>query len=435
MATLHALTSLALSLVYLLPAFVLLALVGFASLWVLDFVAAQVPIWGVLVGAAFRDTLAEHLLTAAPLIVAACTLGARGACWVQRRRVGAAEGPAESAAESDPSGAGMTLVFRALLYLYGGDAWRAVFHSTVIGLWGLASGLAVLVLVALGMGIPLGVLAVAATLALGVSPAQVEWTGIIVVVLLSPAVIVLGLWLAHTAFRVEMAMTQALLIDTPEARARRRMKELRDTRLRMVDVAEAERRRIERDLHDGAQQRLLAVTMTLARVRARLARDPDLAGKLLEQAHTEAKDAMAELREVARGLHPRVLTDHGLASALPVAAGRCPLPVRVRADLAERPTPRTEGVAYYVACEALTNIVKHAEGATNVEIGAERARGAEGDMLRLTVRDDGRGGADPDGGTGLYGLWDRVHAVDGVLMVDSPEGGPTVLTAEIPWEA
>jgi signal transduction histidine kinase len=202
----------------------------------------------------------------------------------------------------------------------------------------------------------------------------------------------------------------------------------------MVDAAEAERRRIERDLHDGAQQRLLLVTMTLTRARARFDRDPALARQLLDQASAEAREVMAELREVARGLHPRVLTDHGLDAALPVAAGRCPVPVRVDTDLPDRPSPRAEGVAYYVACEALTNVAKHARAAS-ASVRAERVAARSGDLLRLTVRDDGAGGADPDSGTGLYGLWDRVAAVDGTLAVRSPVGGGTTLTADIPWRA
>ncbi|WP_017621350.1 sensor histidine kinase, partial [Nocardiopsis gilva] len=194
-------------------------------------------------------------------------------------------------------------------------------------------------------------------------------------------------------------------------------------------------RRIERDLHDGAQQQLLAVTMTLARARARFDRDPEQARSLLDQAQAEAKEVMAELREVARGLHPRVLTDHGLEAALPVAAGRCPVPVRVDVDLPDRPSRRAEGIGYYVVCEALTNVAKHA-AADNVAVRAERVRGnRRDDLLRLTVTDDGAGGAEPDAGTGLYGLWDRVNAVDGALRVHSPVGEGTVLTADIPWEA
>ncbi|WP_449289393.1 sensor histidine kinase [Nocardiopsis chromatogenes] len=202
----------------------------------------------------------------------------------------------------------------------------------------------------------------------------------------------------------------------------------------MVDAAEAERRRIERDLHDGAQQRLLAVTLTLSRARSRFDRDPRGARELLDEAQAEAKEVMEELREVARGLHPRVLTDHGLEAALPVAAGRSPVPVKVEVDLEGRPSPRAEGVAYYVASEALTNVAKHAR-ASSARIAVRRVAARRGAVLEVKVSDDGAGGADPERGTGLYGLWDRLDAVDGRLEVRSPEGGGTVLTAEIPWEA
>src|SRR5699024_6450287 len=223
----------------------------------------------------------------------------------------------------------------------------------------------------------------------------------------------------------------------PEVQVRRRLLHVQDSRLRMVDAAEAERRRIERDLHDGAQQHLLALTLTLTRARVRISKDPEQALALITEAQNEAKQVMEELRQVAKGLHPRVLTDHGLASALPVAAERCPLPVRLQVLLPERPSKRAEGVAYYVACEALTNVTKHAR-ATRVDLVAKHLpqpeHGTAG-LLQLTVTDDGCGGADPEVGTGLYGLWDRLDAVDGSLTVHSPPGKGTVLTAHIPWKA
>lgn len=167
----------------------------------------------------------------------------------------------------------------------------------------------------------------------------------------------------------------------------------------MVDAAEAERRRIERDLHDGAQQRILALTMTLARARAKFDGGPEAARALVREAQSESRAVLADLREVARGLHPRVLTDHGLGAALPVAAGRCPVPVRVEVDLVERPSPRAEATAYYVVCEALASIAKHADAAA-VTVRAEHVARNRVGVLRLTVTDDGRGGADPEAGTG-----------------------------------
>jgi len=154
----------------------------------------------------------------------------------------------------------------------------------------------------------------------------------------------------------------------------------------------------------------------------------------VEEARRESRAVIADLRDVAQGLHPRVLTDHGLEAALPVAAARCPVPVRLDIHLDERPSPRAEGVAYYVVCEALTNVAKHADAAA-VTVRAERVRRRRGDLLRVTVTDNGRGGADPRAGTGLHGLADRVEAVDGDLFLHSPPGEGTVLTADIPWKA
>lgn len=255
-------------------------------------------------------------------------------------------------------------------------------------------------------------------------------------VALVPAVLELALfWTASPGLlRLYARLSRWLLAPTEKARLHARVQHLATSRADTIDAQASEVRRIERDLHDGAQQRLLAVTLTLSRARSRFDRDPEGARGLLEEAQAEAKEVMEELREVARGLHPRVLTDHGLEAALPVAAGRAPVPVKVDVDLDGRPSPRAEGVAYYVASEALTNVAKHAR-ATAARITVRRVPGRGGDLLRISVGDDGVGGADPEGGTGLYGLWDRVDAVDGRLHIAGPEGGGTVLTAEIPWEA
>ena len=218
--------------------------------------------------------------------------------------------------------------------------------------------------------------------------------------------------------------------EPPELRRARQLRErvdtLQDARQRIIAAADAERRRIERDLHDGAQQRLVAVTLTLKLAEARIATDPAGAAKLVASAREEAMLAVKELRELARGIHPAILSDHGLGAALEALASRAPLPVEVSGVPDEKLGPAVESAAYYVTAEALTNIAKHA-----------RARGAwvdlavEDDRLRLRVRDDGVGGANPDG-TGLHGLRDRVDALDGQLAIDSPPGGGTVVTVEIP---
>ena len=207
-----------------------------------------------------------------------------------------------------------------------------------------------------------------------------------------------------------------------------RVGELERSRAAVVVSAEQERRRIERDLHDGAQQRLVALAMQLGRAKSRFGTDPDGAKALLDGAHAEAKLALAELRDLARGLHPAVLTDRGLDAALSGLAARSPVPVVVEVDAAgEKPVPVIDAIAYFVVAEALTNIAKHAR-ATKAAVVVRRSTG----VMRVIITDDGVGGADPAAGTGLRGLADRVSGVDGRLHVVSPPGGPTILTVELP---
>jgi signal transduction histidine kinase len=420
---LHLLTSLALALLYLLPAALLVAS------WTLASVSAAGLISGLADVRAAETAAVAGLLLLAP---AAAGLTARLACRVQRSRLHGVLGlTAPAAPAPDPEGPASAPA-RALSFLSGRGAWGAIVSSTAVGLVGTFSGAIAVGLVVYGVAASAGsLLGIAYASAAG----SIDGLGLpLLLVVLGPLGALVGMRLVPVLVLLEAETTRRLLFDAPDVRIRRRLAQVQDSRLRMVDAAEAERRRIERDLHDGAQQRLLLVTMTLTRARARFDRDPALARRLLDQASSEAREVMAELREVARGLHPRVLTDHGLDAALPVAAGRCPVPVRVDTDLPDRPSPRAEGVAYYVACEALTNVAKHARAAS-VAVRAERVAARSGDLLRLTVRDDGAGGADPDSGTGLYGLWDRVAAVDGTLAVRSPVGGGTTLTADIPWRA
>ena len=206
-----------------------------------------------------------------------------------------------------------------------------------------------------------------------------------------------------------------------------RIGQLEHSRAEVIDAGEAERRRIERDLHDGAQQRLVAMTMELARAQARFdAEDPAAARALVDQAHSQAMAALAELRDLVRGVHPPVLSDRGLDAALSALAALCPVPVTVDADLATRPSPAVEAIAYFVVAEALTNVAKHAR-ASRVDVGVR----GDGRTVSVTVRDDGIGNASPSG-AGLAGLAARVAAVDGRLTIDSPPGGPTLITAELP---
>ena len=421
LAVLHLLTSLVLSLLYLVP----------ATLVLLAATVAGFEIYYNLIGAPFAAQGPEILVQAGAVLVFAVLgmLGARLSCALQRRWLGDAFGVVETR-PPDPD-APSSLPGRVLHYLFGAEAWGCLLYCTVAGLQGVFFGGLVLSLVAFGVGGAAAAGIVAGYIALGGAADLGELTFNLAIALVGVPV---ALWLAPFAVRLEYAIARVMLFDAPEVRVRRRLMHVQDSRSRMVDAAESERRRIERDLHDGAQQRLLAVTLTLSRARSRFDRDPEGARALLDEAQAEAKEVMEELREVARGLHPRVLTDHGLEAALPVAAGRAPVPVKVEVDLDGRPSPRAEGVAYYVASEALTNVAKHAR-ASSARIAVRRVAARRGAQLEVRVSDDGAGGADPERGTGLYGLWDRLDAVDGRLEVRSPEGGGTVLTAEIPWEA
>jgi signal transduction histidine kinase len=207
-----------------------------------------------------------------------------------------------------------------------------------------------------------------------------------------------------------------------------RVDELERSRERVVDAAEAERRRIERDLHDGAQQRLVALAMELGRAKAKFADDLDAARELVDQAHAQAKEALTELRNLVRGVHPPVLTDRGLDAALSGLAALCPIPVDVHVDVPVRPKPAVEAVAYFLVAEALTNVAKHSR-ASHAKVMVE-GHGFPG-ALTVVVSDDGIGGADAHG-QGLSGLADRVSGVDGTLSVESPVGGPTIIAAELP---
>lgn len=204
----------------------------------------------------------------------------------------------------------------------------------------------------------------------------------------------------------------------------RRIGELVASRAGVVEAVHDERRRIERDLHDGVQQRIVALGMLLGR--ARRAAEPEKSARLLAQAHEETQQALVELRDVAWQVYPAALDEGGLTAALESVAERAAIPVRLDCDLHETPPPTAQAVAYFVAAEAVTNAVKHS-GATLVTVHAEQ-RSA---VLHLRVEDNGRGGADPSGG-GLLGLARRVAALDGTLTVASPAGGPTLITAELP---
>ena len=204
-----------------------------------------------------------------------------------------------------------------------------------------------------------------------------------------------------------------------------RLQELRASRVRLVNAGDAERRRLERDLHDGAQARLVSVNLLLGRLKLMVEGDAD-ATATLDRAQSELRTGLAELRELARGIHPAVLTTHGLEPAIRALAARSPVPVTVHADAADLPSP-VEIAAYFVVSEALTNVTKYAR-ASAATVTVRRGDG----VVWVEIADDGVGGADPSRGSGLSGLADRVAALDGTITVDSPPGAGTRVRGEIP---
>ncbi|MFF5855893.1 sensor histidine kinase [Streptomyces sp. NPDC012751] len=232
-------------------------------------------------------------------------------------------------------------------------------------------------------------------------------------------------WLVRALTTVDGLLVRGLLGPSPLSA---RVVELESDRGTVVDTAAADLRRIERDLHDGAQARLVSLAMDLGLAKERLREDPRSAARMVEEAHGEVKTALRELRDLARGIHPAVLTDRGLDAALSSVAARCTVPVTVEVDLPARPTPAIEGIAYFTVSELLQNVSKHSAART-ASVDVWRAD----DRLMLQVTDDGVGGADLARGSGLAGLAARLDAVDGVLLVDSPAGGPTRVVAELPW--
>ncbi|AQS68089.1 sensor domain-containing protein [Streptomyces pactum] len=253
------------------------------------------------------------------------------------------------------------------------------------------------------------------------------WPAAFAAAVLGLFLLALGAYALGLAAGARAELTRVLVGAARDGDLGARVVELARSRVRLVDAFEAERRRIERDLHDGAQQRLVALTMALGL--ARLDAPPGPLADQLAKAHQEAGKALAELRELIHGIHPKVLVDYGLQAAVEDAADRSAVPVDVRLELPGRPPRAVEAAAYFVVCEALANVARHS-GASRAEVTGGHRDG----RLFLQVRDDGRGGAEAGAGSGLTGLADRVSVLDGRLSLSSPPGGPTLLRVEIPCE-
>jgi len=246
------------------------------------------------------------------------------------------------------------------------------------------------------------------------------WHEVLPVVAGGLVVLPLVPWIIRAFAKLDAAVARGLLSPS-------KVDAMRATQARTVDIAIADRRQIERDLHDGAQQRLLSLGMDLGMALEKFESDPDAARGLVGDAHAELQRAIAELRNLARGIHPAVLTDRGLDAALSALAARSSVPVRLDVKLDGRPPASVEATAYFIVAEALTNAVRYANAnAVNVTVRDQ------GDKLHIEVTDDGVGGAEERPGGGLAGLADRASSVEGSLRVTSPQGGPTIVAADLP---
>lgn len=241
-------------------------------------------------------------------------------------------------------------------------------------------------------------------------------------ILILPMSIVINL-----AAQLHVELAQRFLGSSVEEVLIERVEELTESRSAVMRAMHLERRRIERDLHDGAQQRLVSLAMELGLAREKMDTDVEGARKLIEESHEDAKLVLQELRELVRGIHPAVLTDRGLDAAISAIAGRSRIPVEVDVELSGRQPDEVEGTAYFVVVESLTNIAKHSQ-ATEANVNIKRDAG----WLIVTVEDNGKGGADPEDGSGLRGLRDRILALDGKFRLDSPVGMGTRVLVEIP---
>lgn len=294
-------------------------------------------------------------------------------------------------------------------------------------LWLLFAASGGLVMSAIAGALPLGSIALFATaFGLSVGAAAPGWVSLLL------SGIGAGLlpvwWFASPLLMIaRMETDAAILRPDPNMALQRRVADLTTSRADAVDASAAEIRRIERDLHDGAQARLIALGMNLGMAADLLDRDPELARKLLTEARASTGAALGELRSVVRGIHPPVLADRGLIGAVQALVLDLPIPVTVDAALPARPPAPVETAAYFATAEFLANAVKHS-GATAAWV----VIGAREDVLRVQVGDDGRGGARVDRGTGLAGIARRLAAFDGTMEVSSPVGGPTVITVEVP---
>ncbi|MGW2474548.1 sensor domain-containing protein [Streptomyces sp. NPDC001665] len=246
---------------------------------------------------------------------------------------------------------------------------------------------------------------------------------------LGVALLAFGVLVSERLLRAHFVLARSVLAPTQEQELSLRIDRLTETRHEAVDTAASELRRIERDLHDGAQARLVAMGMNLGTIEALIEKDPAQAKQLLATARESSAEALTELRDLVRGIHPPVLAERGLGDAVRALALRLPVPCEVDVELGGRAEAPVESAAYFAISEALTNAAKHS-GADRIWVDLRHGDGA----LRFSVTDDGRGGASVGAGSGLSGIERRLGTFDGIMAVSSPAGGPTMVTMEIPCE-
>jgi signal transduction histidine kinase len=365
------------------------------------------------------------IVSGTALLLAAGPLAARTLARVERRRLSLVDlRPVLPGHRQLPSNG----TWQQVRARYSDPAtWREFGYGLVLGITGPFVYGAVLLALLILAAIIIGPLLARGQLSLALGPVRVRspheaWLYSLYGLLVLPVVpYVLALLAGAHA-----ALARWLLTGAPGHQLRAELAEVSRSRARLTDAFEAERQRIERDLHDGAQQRLVSMTMQLGLAKLDLPAGSPAAGALAE-AHGQAKQLMTDLRELISGIHPRVLADLGLTAAIGELADLSPVPVTVHAALSGRLPSQVETAAYFVVAEALTNVAKHSHAAS-----ASVTAGQRGGLLMVEVSDDGRGGADPGAGTGLTGLADRVAVAGGTLKLSSPAGGPTILRAELP---
>lgn len=368
-------------------------------------------------------------------LLAATIVGGRAVAAVERVRVRALLD--EELAPHAPIVWETGLWPRAKQMITDRPGWKGLVYALLMMPWGTLTFTAAVVLwsVAFSMAsVPLWGWAVEPPppFTLGTTRFEIQgwslfgWT--VVVGVLGVVLVALLPRLVHLLARADVALARLLLAPDEAARLAARVSELQVSRDASVESSAGELRRIERDLHDGAQQRLVSLAMNLGMAKERLRdSDDEHARELVGAAHDDAKQAIAELRDLVRGIHPAVLTDRGLDAAVSALVARCPVPVHLHTELPRRLPQSLEATAYFVVAEALTNVAKHSRARSATVRLVERD-----DVLLVEIYDDGVGGADEAAGTGLRGLRDRVAGVEGRLRIASPFGGPTVLSVELP---